>query len=301
MSNSFTIKDIVMFCFGLTGGFAISYYFFWRQKRDSGVTHAELVSALDRNYEQALRNGVKHSSVIQSVRTIEDEVERLSDIVEIKGKMDAALSTLQSTRKGQEPLLEDILRYKTLGDRWSELVSAKLDLKIIDSRGEITFPRLLAVHKSIFPDDFPWAGKYRTQHVYVVDDFGTTARIVDVVQAESRTETIPPESIEENLTKLLNHWNGSVSSFMDREPGVKIDEVANFHHEFELIHPFLDGNGRIGRMLLEEQLSLLFKSQITFRPERDDYYMALRMMNMGQNDNFRDLVSKTLREFNVAL
>jgi fido (protein-threonine AMPylation protein) len=301
LNDSLAIKDIVMLGIGLAGGYAISFYFFKRQKNDSNVTHAELIAALDRNYEQALRSGVKHSSVIHSVRSIEDEVKGLSDLVEIKEKMDVALSTLKSINKGQEPPLEDILRYKTLGDRWSELVSTRLDLKIIDNHGKITIPRLLAVHKSIFPADFPWAGKYRTQHVYVVDNFGTTARVVDIVQAESRTETIPPESIQENLAKLLNHWNGSVNSLIGREPIVKIDEVANFHHEFELIHPFLDGNGRIGRMLLGEQLSLLFQTQISFRPERDDYYMALRMMNMGQLDNFRDLVSRELRRFNVAL
>ena len=301
MSDSIAMKDIVILGIGLAGGFASSYYFFRRQKNDSSITHAELIAALDRNYEQALRNGVIHSSVIHSVRSIEDEVEGLSDLVEIKEKMDEALSTLKSIKKGQEPPLEDILRYKTLGDRWSELVSTKLELKIIDNQGKITIPRLLAVHKSIFPDDFPWAGKFRTQHVYVVDNFGTTARVVDIVQAESRTETIPPESIQENLAKLLNHWNGSVNSHIEREPVVKIDEVANFHHEFELIHPFLDGNGRIGRMLLEEQLSLLFQTKITFRPERDDYYMALRMMNMGQIDSFRGLVSRELRKFNVTL
>ena len=161
---------------------------------------------------------------------------------------------------GQLPL-DEIFRYKALGDRWSELASIQLNLKILDQSGKIDIERLFAVHRSIFPDNFPWAGKYRNQHVYVVDNFGTTTRVVDAVHAESRTGTIAPDAIEDNLESLLQHWNTNISQTFQRESRFKIDEVANFHHEFELIHPFLDGNGRIGRMLLEEQLSFLFQQR----------------------------------------
>lgn len=294
------IKDIVILGLGLVGGYATSYYFHGRQKIDSEVTHAELIAALDRNYEQALRNGVKSSTVLHTINSIEDEVDQLSDLVEIKDKIDEALSTLQSIKKGQELPLDQILRYKMLGDKWSELVSPNLGLKILDEKGEITISRLFSVHKGIFPSDFPWAGRYRDQHVYVVDNFGTTARIVDAVQAESKTGTIEPSAIPDNINKLFSHWNSGIASLVIREPRVKINEIVNFHHEFELIHPFLDGNGRIGRMLLEEQLSILFQTKVTFRPDRDDYYMALRMMNMGHNEKFINIVEAELEKFNVA-
>jgi fido (protein-threonine AMPylation protein) len=299
LSDAFTLKEILTIGIGLMGGLAVALYVYVRQQKDSTITHSEIVAALERIYEQQLKDG--NSSQMQSICTISNEVEGLSDLVEIKEKIDESLSALKAIRKGQEPSPDDVLRYKMLGDKWSELVSASLDLRIIDEQGIITVPRLLAVHKSTFPDEFPWAGKYRTQHVYVVDNFGTAVKIVDAVQAQSKAETIPPESIEDNLNKLLSYWNENVNSIATFTPENKINEVTNFHHEFELIHPFLDGNGRIGRMLLGEQLSYLFKTKILFNPDRDDYYKALRIMNMGHNDILRGLVSKELEKFNVDL
>ena len=53
----------------------------------------------------------------------------------------------------------------------------------------------------------------------------------------------PPEHIEEELASLLN-WMNTI--------GVALHPVVSasiFFHEFESIHPFLDGNGRTGRLL----------------------------------------------------
>lgn len=297
------IKDVALFAGGLLGGYFTSLHFHKLQKSEGEETGDRLVSALEKNYDQALRNGIRGSNIIDSLRTIKAELEPLSDIVEIKKQLDQVLSKLdqQGSKAISEPPIDLLLRYKALGDKWSELVSEKLNLHILDAQGHITVDRLLSVHRSIFPEGFAWSGKYRKEHVYVVDQFGTTTRIVDLADAESKTATIPPEAIEKNLTKLFTYWNSSLPHIAALAIKEKIDEVAQFHHEFELIHPFLDGNGRIGRMIMEDQMAYLFGKTVTFRPNQESYYRALRMLNMGEPVPLRELIENELRKFHVQL
>lgn len=295
------MRDLIFLIIGLIGGWVGNYYFYRKQASQTDTISDLVVAALDRNYEQALRNGVKHASTIHAVREIDVEVGELGDLVTIRNKMDSAYRELKTSTAEEGPTLSQMHRFKALGDRWSELASVDLNLRILEEDGRIELDRVIAVHKNIFPDNFPWAGKFRTDHVTVVENFGTVTRVVDTVPAESKFQPIAPEHIDENLARLISHWNSSIDSLVDRDPKVKIDEVANFHHEFELVHPFLDGNGRIGRMLLEEQLSLLFQCSLKFGPDRTDYYHALRMMNVGEKDHLKELIQDELGKFNVAL
>lgn len=296
-------KDVTLFAAGLLGGYFTSLHFYKKQKVEDEKTEDRVFSSLEKNYEQALRNGIKESNIIHSLRSIEAELEPLSDIVEIKRQLDGIQSTLVELKgpEQKEPPIDLLLRYKALGDKWSELVSQQLNLHVLDAEGRLSIERLLSVHMSIFPDGYAWAGKYRKEHVYVVDQFGTTSRIVDLATAESKTATIPPEAIEKNLEKLFSYWNVNLLQIVSLGPQKKIDEIAHFHHEFELIHPFLDGNGRIGRMLLQDQLAFLFGRTVAFRPSREDYYRALRMLNMGEPSQLRGLIENELRRFHVEL
>ena len=55
-------------------------------------------------------------------------------------------------------------------------------------------------------------------------------------------ETTPPSQVHNEMKRLLNEYN-SIES-------VTLDDILNFHVRFESIHPFQDGNGRIGRLIM---------------------------------------------------
>lgn len=54
--------------------------------------------------------------------------------------------------------------------------------------------------------------------------------------------TSSPENVEKDLTDLLQ-WYKSLKN-------VTLEDIIEFHIRFEVIHPFGDGNGRVGRMIM---------------------------------------------------
>lgn len=79
-----------------------------------------------------------------------------------------------------------------------------------------------------------------------------------------------PDFVNDLITKLVQTYNQPD----DRE---LIAKIAYFHNEFEYIHPFCDGNGRIGRVLLNQQLmnANLPPIMIPAKNKFQDYYPAL--------------------------
>jgi Fic family protein len=75
-----------------------------------------------------------------------------------------------------------------------------------------------------------------------------------------------PEHVDKMIDVLIHEHVGDVKLFF-------LDKIAKFHLEFETIHPFCDGNGRIGRVLINYQLQRLgFPGIIIRDKEKKDYY-----------------------------
>jgi Fic family protein len=66
-----------------------------------------------------------------------------------------------------------------------------------------------------------------------------------------------------------------------------IVKAAKFHREFELIHPFIDGNGRIGRVIINYMLMRAGWPPIIVRDkDKQDYYMTFKS-DTGEKDFVR--------------
>ena len=76
------------------------------------------------------------------------------------------------------------------------------------------------------------SGRFRKQHEYV--------RIGTHIASA-------PEHIQRLIENALLEYSGNLDIYF-------ADKIAKFHLEFESIHPFNDGNGRIGRVLTNFQL-----------------------------------------------
>ena len=55
-------------------------------------------------------------------------------------------------------------------------------------------------------------------------------------------ETVQPKEVHKRMKALISEYNAFKK--------VEFDDILNFHVLFERIHPFQDGNGRVGRLLL---------------------------------------------------
>jgi len=100
---------------------------------------------------------------------------------------------------------------------------------------------------------------------------------------------IPPEFIEKRV-----HEN--IDEFMSDMTTPYIYKIARFHCEFESIHPFIDGNGRIGRVLNNYYLLRAgFPPIIIRNKEKQKYYAAIRSYDDSHS------VAPMIRVFELAM
>ncbi|MDR0443425.1 MAG: Fic family protein [Treponema sp.] len=98
---------------------------------------------------------------------------------------------------------------------------------------ELSTSLILDLHKMLLTNiDDNIAGRYRTGKEWV--------RVGNHLGAN-------PLFVNDLMSELLTKYNTDDGIFF-------LEKIAFFHAEFESIHPFCDGNGRIGRVLINQQL-----------------------------------------------
>jgi Fic family protein len=111
---------------------------------------------------------------------------------------------------------------------------AKLTETLLEkNKSLLTIKLILSSHKTLLSNiDDTIAGRFRRgkEWVRVGNHLGANPRFVHTLMQE-----------------LVDNYNQHKINYF-------LDAVAHFHAEFETIHPFVDGNGRIGRVLINLQL-----------------------------------------------
>ena len=86
-----------------------------------------------------------------------------------------------------------------------------------------------------------------------------------------------PERVERMIENILLEYSSDLETYF-------ADKIAKFHLDFETIHPFCDGNGRIGRILINHQLLRLgFPVVIIRDKEKPIYYQAFEDYRAKKN------------------
>lgn len=93
-----------------------------------------------------------------------------------------------------------------------------------------------------------------------------------------------PEQVERMIEAIILEYTSDLSNYF-------VDKVAKFHLDFENVHPFNDGNGRIGRALICFQIQRLGFPVITIRDrDKKEYYQAFGDYRDGKNTKTMETV-----------
>jgi Fic family protein len=226
-------------------------------------------------YYDGVLHGVPNPAVLLAPLTTQDAV--LSSSIE---GTQASLGEVLKYEAGEEPVqesrrqdIQEILNYrKALREAEKELKTKPFNLNL-----------LLKLH-AILLDSVRGRDKSRGQIRSTQNWIGAVDTPIE------KAYFVPPEPAH-----LMEHLYAWEKYYHCDRPDALV-QLAIVHAQFEIIHPFLDGNGRIGRILIP---LFLFEKKLLSRPmfylsawldeHRDEYIKRLRLIDK-QDGSWNNLI-----------
>ncbi len=127
---------------------------------------------------------------------------------------------------------------------------------------------------------------------YNVGGFKIVPNMIGLVNVINTTS---PEDVEKEIDELLFEYNAKTN--------ITLEDIIDFHYKFEKIHPFGDGNGRVGRIIMFKEC--LRNNIIPFIVLDEDKPYYMRGLKEYENDKAflidtikheQDLFEKTCEE-----
>jgi Fic family protein len=151
------------------------------------------------------------------------------------------------------------------------------------TKEDLSLNLLLKLHKLCFNGSKHFAGKLRNVNVVIKNSKG------EIVHAG-----VPKEELTEYLEDFIKWYKENKQKF---KPLVL---AAIIHNQFEHIHPFQDGNGRVGRLLLNFILLKNNYPPINIMIEdRQEYYKSLQ--NYSKKDDLKPTLKLLIKQYKKTL
>ena len=256
---------------------AVKYHYgaFPPKEIDYSVFIGELLGATDAlaRYDQMLKNMHNNEILLAPLRNreallssrIEGTISTMDEILQYEADDDGTASI-----QAKSDVIEIVLYQRAL----------KNAQQVLDSGYQLTVNFIKQLHQQLLyagrgASKSP--GEFKTTQNYLADK---TRRKVEYVP-------ISPEHLQEGLDKLMH--------FISDSPLPSLVKTAIIHLEFEALHPFQDGNGQIGRMLItlhlwmEKMLSQpYFYISDYFDQHNEEYIEAMR--NVSRTGNWNEWI-----------
>ncbi len=125
-----------------------------------------------------------------------------------------------------------------------------------------------------------------------IDERSGYKKIPNIIyRTEKEVKTTPPEKVEEEMTGLIEWYNKNTGNLHP------LETAAIFHGRFEKIHPFEDGNGRVGRFLLNAILvNNGYPPLIIRKTSRTAYMESLKAFDSGYHDKLKRFLLKKFKD-----